>query len=158
TSEGKAEDDANKGAKADKKSDNDLKTKDTTSAAVTAAFAAATEQNGKTKIDLNWTFGGKSQRGWNLYVPLIRQLIKTDGDPGTSEFAAALAGWQKTTGLAPTGVLDRNTWLKMVAAFQSRRIKDRIVPGPAQLTLVPTSECFDPERPENLRYMDSQAY
>src|SRR5262249_10347630 len=66
--------------------------------------------------------------------------------------------WQKSAGVAATGVLDRETWLMMVGLFQSRRIKDRIVPGPDQLALVPVSECYDPERPENLRYMDRQAY
>lgn len=48
--------------------------------------------------------------------------------------------------------------MKMVGLFQSRRIKDRIVPGPDQLALVPTSECYDPTRQESLRYMDRQAY
>src|SRR5262245_51523883 len=33
------------------------------------AFAAAAEQNARLKLDLNWTFGAKTQRGWYLYVP-----------------------------------------------------------------------------------------
>src|SRR5262249_46143146 len=69
-----------------------------------------------------------------------------------------LASWQKSAGLSSTGVLDRETWMKMVSVFQSRRIKDRIIPGPDELTLVPASECYDPDRPESLRYMDRQAY
>jgi hypothetical protein len=152
------EDNADRGAFTVAKMDDTAKAKDTVSSASAAAYTAATEQNNRIKADLSWSFGGKSQRGWNLYVPLIRQLIKTDSDPGTTNFAAALASWQKSAGVSATGVLDRDTWMKMVAVFQSRRIKDRIVPGPSQLTLVPTSECYDPERPENLRYMDSQAY
>jgi LAS superfamily LD-carboxypeptidase LdcB len=123
-----------------------------------AAFAAAAEQNARLKLDLIWTFGGKTQRGWSLYQSLIRQFLNTKSNPETTEFALALAGWQRSVGLAATGVLDQETWMKMVAAFQSRRIKDRSTPPPDQLTLVPASEFYDPERPESLRYVDRQAY
>jgi len=131
---------------------------DSAKSVASAAFAAAAEQNARLKSNLNWTFSGKSQRGWYLYLPLIRQLLNTDGGPETSAFALALAGWQRSVGLASTGVLDRETWTKMVAVFQSRRIKNRSVPAPEALTLVPASEFFDPERPESLRYVDRQAY
>src|SRR5262245_1245287 len=89
------------------------------------AFAAATEQNTRLKLDLNWTFGAKTQRGWYLYVPLIQGLLNTDSGPETNTFARALSDWQKSVGLASTGVLTHETWMKMVAVFQSRRIKDR---------------------------------
>jgi len=131
---------------------------DTVKSASAAAFAAAAEQNVRLKQELNWTFGGKSQRGWYLYLPLIRQLLNTDSGHQTSDFALALAGWQKSVGLASTGILDQETWMKMVAVFQSRRIKDRSIPTPEQLTLVPASEFYDPERPESLRYVERQAY
>lgn len=158
--EEKAEDKANTngGANTDANKKDSVKAKDSATTANAAAFAAAGEQNNRFKSDLNWTFGGKSQRGWQIYVPLIQRLIKTDGEPGTGDFAAALAGWQKSAGVTASGVLDRETWMKMVGLFQSRRIKDRIIPGPDQLALVPASECYDPERPESLRYMDRQAY
>lgn len=123
-----------------------------------ATFAAAAEQNARLKFDLIWTFGGKTQRGWSLYQPLIREFLNTSSYPETTEFALALAGWQRSAGLAATGVLDHETWMKMVAVFQSRRIKDRSTPPPDQLTLVPASEFYDPERPESLRYVDRQAY
>ncbi|MGE0128244.1 MAG: D-alanyl-D-alanine carboxypeptidase family protein [Blastocatellales bacterium] len=122
------------------------------------AFAAAVEQNTKLRFDLNWTFGGKSQRGWHLYVPLIRQFLNTDSGPESRDFSQALAGWQKSAGLSPTGVLDQKTWMTMVSVFQSRRIKDRIAPTSEQLTLVPASEFYDSERPESLRYVHSKAY
>ncbi len=123
-----------------------------------AAFAVAAEQNARLKSDLNWTFGGKPQRGWYLYTPLIQRLLNTDAEPETAAFAQALSRWQRSTGLAPTGVLDQQTWMKMVAAFQSRRIKDRSTPALKRLTLAPASEFLDPERPEDLRYVERQAY
>ncbi len=121
-------------------------------------FAAAVEQNTRLMLDLNWTFGGKSQRGWYLYQALIQRLINTDSDPSTSDFAVALSEWQKSAGLASTGVLDRETWMRMVSVFQSQRIKNRSAPPPEQLTLVPASEFYDPERPEQLRHVERRAY
>jgi zinc D-Ala-D-Ala carboxypeptidase len=122
------------------------------------AFDAAAVENARLKLDLNWAFGAKPQRGWYLYTPLIQGLLNTSAAPETSVFAHALAGWQRSEGLAPTGVLDQETWMKMVAVFQSRRIKDRSTPPPASLTLVPSSKFFDPERPKDLRYVERQAY
>ena len=124
----------------------------------TATFAAAAEQNDKLKSDLTWTFGAKRQRGWSLYAPLIQRLLNTDAAPETTAFALALADWQSSVGLPLTGVLDQQTWMKMVAVFQSRRIKDRSTPPPEALTCVSVSEFFDHERPENLRYVERQAY
>lgn len=123
-----------------------------------ADFNAAAEQNARLKLELNWTFGGRRQCGWYLYTPLIQRLLNTDSDPETNDFALALANWQRSAGLASTGVLDQQTWMKMVAVFQSRRIKDRSTQAPVALTLVSASEFFDPERPENLRYVERQAY
>jgi zinc D-Ala-D-Ala carboxypeptidase len=122
------------------------------------AFAAAAEQNARLKSDLNWTFGAKQQRGWFLYVPLIQSLLDTDSAPETHAFAQALANWQRSAGLASTGVLSQETWMKMVSMFQSRRIKDRSVPATQALTLVSASEFFDQERPESLRCVERQAY
>lgn len=122
------------------------------------AFAAAAEQNARLKLDLNWTFGAKQQRGWHLYVPLIQSLLNTDSGPETNAFARALSNWQKSMGLSSTGVLSQDTWMKMVTVFQSRRIKDRSTPTSERLALVSASEFFDPERPESLRYVEQQAY
>src|SRR5262249_360364 len=81
-------------------------------------FAAAAEQNAKLKPDPPWTSGAKPQRGWSLYTPLIQRLLNTDAAPGTTAFAQALADWQSSAGLPSTGVLDQQTWMKMVAVFQ----------------------------------------
>ena len=64
--------------------------------AATMAFTASAEQNVRLKSDLKWTFGGKSQRGWYLYVPLIQRLINTDSGPETNAFAQALSNWQRS--------------------------------------------------------------
>src|SRR5215468_2880582 len=78
-----------------------------------ATFGAASEQNAKLKLELNWTFGAKPQRGWYLYTPLIQRLLNSGAAPETNSFAQALADWQRSAGLASTGVLDQETWLKM---------------------------------------------
>lgn len=122
------------------------------------AFGAAAEQNARLKSDLNWTFCARPQRGWYLYTSLIQRLLDTSAAPETNAFARALAEWQRSEELAPTGVLDQETWKKMVAVFQSRRIKDRSTPPLGRLTLAPAPEFFDPERPEDLRYVERQAY
>jgi zinc D-Ala-D-Ala carboxypeptidase len=123
-----------------------------------ATFGASAEQNARLRRELSWTFGAKPQRGWYLYTSLIQRLIGVDADPETSDFAEALADWQRSAQLAPTGVLDKETWMKMVAVFQSRRIKDRSTPPAKALTLVPSSKFFDSQRPEDLRYAERQAY
>src|SRR5215510_3759571 len=129
-----------------------------TNPAEAVTFAAAAEQNTKLKSDLTWTFCAKRQRGWSLYTPLIQRLLDTDAAPATTAFAQALADWQSSAGLPSTGVLDQQTWMKMVAVFQSRRIKDRSTPPPGALTRVSASEFFYPERPEDLRYVERLAY
>jgi zinc D-Ala-D-Ala carboxypeptidase len=121
-------------------------------------FAVAAEQNARLKSDLAWTFGARRQRGWRLYTPLIQRLLSTGAAPETIAFAQALANWQESTGLPSTGVLDQQTWMKMVAVFQWRRIKAPSIPPPEALTLVSASEFFDPGRPEDLRYVERQAY
>ncbi|HZS06829.1 MAG TPA: M15 family metallopeptidase [Blastocatellia bacterium] len=107
---------------------------------------------------MSWSFGGKSQRGWYLYQSLICRLIATEGGPESSEFAAALSRWQKAAGLTPSGILDQETWMAMVATFQARRPKGGAAPSSDQLVQVPASEFYDPSRPDELRYVDRQAY
>src|SRR5689334_8972243 len=80
-----------------------------------AAFVVAAERNAKLKFDLNWAFGAKQQRGWHLYTSLIQRTIGVSAAPESSAFAQALAAWQRSEALAPTGVLDKETWIKMVA-------------------------------------------
>ncbi len=122
------------------------------------SFALAATQNTALKNSLGWTFGGKQQRGWYLYTPLIAETLKTDADTGTPEFAQALSRWQTSIGLAPTGVLDNDTWFKMFSAWQARRLKERAYPSPDQLVTAPASDFWDESRPAELRQVEREAY
>lgn len=121
-------------------------------------FEAAAAQNRELQNSLSWTFGGKQQRGWYLYVPLIRQLIGTESSPDEAEFAQALARWQKSAGLPASGVLDNATLAVMITTWQSRRIKQKDYPSPDRLLMIPTTELYDPMRPEELRKVETEAY
>jgi zinc D-Ala-D-Ala carboxypeptidase len=121
-------------------------------------FEAAATQNADLQNNVSWTFGGKQQRGWYLYVPLIRQLIGTESSPTDGEFALALSRWQKSVGLPPNGVLDNTTLAVMITTWQSRRIKEKSYPSPDQLVMIPTTDLYDPMRPEELRKAEAQAF
>lgn len=87
--------------------------------------SAAITQNRNLKFNLNWAFGGKTQRGWYLYESLIKRLIGTDASAETPEFANALAGWQQAQSFAPTGILDDATLKKMTETWQTQRLGRR---------------------------------
>ncbi len=123
-----------------------------------AAFDAAAGTNIELKTALEWSFGGKVQHGWNLYAPLIGNLIGASGDGAGSEFAMRLSLWQKENGLEPTGVLDGGTWSQMMAKLQSRRVNDRTYPAPNQLVTIPISDCYDPTRAEDLRLAERETF
>jgi LAS superfamily LD-carboxypeptidase LdcB len=110
------------------------------------------------QYELDWFFGGKPQRGWYLYAPLIRHLIGTDGEAGSDRFAERLSRWQRQAGLPAAGVLERETWSKMVAVFQARRLKSREVPSAEKLFQAPAGEFYDHSRPAELRFVEPQAY
>jgi len=105
-----------------------------------------------------WTFGAKEQHGWYLYVPLISRLLGTAEAPATKGFALALAQWQQTAGLNPTGVLDEDTLNAMVVKWQAARIKNREVAATEQLLTVSAAEFYDPERLEELRQVEKSTY
>ncbi len=123
-----------------------------------AAFASAALRNSELKSSLTWVFGGKSQRGWQIYAPLISSLIGADADATTSDFAAQLSRWQKERGLEPNGILNNYVWSGMISAWQSERIKDRTYPTADQLATIPPSDCYDPQRPEELRKVERETY
>lgn len=123
-----------------------------------ANYEFAAEQNAVLKTSLTWAFGGKKQRGWQLYQPLICHLIGVDEKADAEEFAEALARWQRRTGLESSGVLNQPTWTKMVATWQSRRAYDHAIPAADRLLRVDSRKFFDPERPEELRQVEHQAY
>lgn len=122
------------------------------------AFESAAVLNAQLQVGLDWGFGGKRQRGWYLYTPLIAHLIGTSLDAPASEFAMRVSLWQKVNGIQPTGTLDGDTWSRMVSAFQSQRKYDRSRPAPSQMITIPVSDCYDETRPEELRQADSETF
>ena len=129
-----------------------------TSATDPSLVAGAAQQNRQLRDNLSWTFGGKTQRGWALYVPLIQRALGTEEDPASENFAASLARWQKNVGLKASGVLDEATLMRMVTTWQSQRLKSRVYPQPAQLLTVPPTEFYDPGRADELRQVERETY
>ncbi|MBS1809203.1 MAG: D-alanyl-D-alanine carboxypeptidase family protein [Acidobacteria bacterium] len=123
-----------------------------------ARWAEINTRNEQLKSNLDWFFGGKSQRGWSLYLPLISTLIETDQPLGSKEFAAALTRWQQLRGLPATGLLNQETWMKMVEQWQGCRSKDRTIPTAEKLHTVSGTEFYDPERPLELRQVERETY
>jgi zinc D-Ala-D-Ala carboxypeptidase len=126
--------------------------------AAPAPFAAAAEENDILKNELIWTFGGKQQRGWQLYHLLIRETLNTPHESGTPDFAAALAAWQKKKGLGPSGVLDQDSLMAMVSHWQSKRLKNGAYAQPDQLVMPESSEFYDPSRLAELRQVERNTY
>ena len=124
----------------------------------TVAFAAAASQNAALRNELTWTFGGKQQRGWSLYELLINKTLKTQEDSGTSDFASAVATWQKRSGLSADGVLDEDSLMRLVSQWQSNRLKNRTPATPDQLLTAPANDFYDPSRAEELRQVERNTY
>jgi len=120
--------------------------------------ADAAKLNAQLSSELNWTFGSKPQRGWYLYVPLIKRLINTKQDIASAQFAVALMSWQLKAGLKPSGVLDEETLYAMIAAWQDARLKDRTVAQQDQLLTAPLSDFYDPTRADELRQVERRTY
>lgn len=123
-----------------------------------APAEGAAQQNRSLKDNLGWTFGGKPQRGWAIYTPLIQRLIGTEDDAASENFAASLARWQKKLGLSSSGVLDETTLMRIISTWQARRLKDRTYPSPDKLFTVPPAEFYDSSRADDLRQVERQTY
>jgi len=123
-----------------------------------SAFANAAAKNAVLENELSWTFGGKQQRGWYLYHSLIDRILNTRSDAAPTDFAAALAVWQKNRGLNSSGVLDEDSLKALVSDWQSNRLKNRIYAEPNQLVTAPASDFYDPERVAELRQVERSTY
>lgn len=121
-------------------------------------FLEAATQNASLRNDLVWTFGKKEQHGWYLYDLLIGQTLNIQREAVTTDFAATIAAWQKQKGLVPNGVLDENSWMALVAQWQSDRLKDKTPATPEQLLTAPISDFYDPARLEELRQVEKTTY
>ena len=120
--------------------------------------APAARQNAALRHSLTWAFGGKQHRGWSLYQPLIARTLETEAAPDSDDFAASVSRWQRQAGLMPTGILDRETWMRMIAAWQSRRLGSSAYPSADQLVTVPAAEFHDPARAAELRQVERETY
>jgi LAS superfamily LD-carboxypeptidase LdcB len=107
---------------------------------------------------LNWSFGGKPQRGWYLYDLLISKTLDTNDDPLTGDFAEEVADWQKKRGLRADGVLDEDALMALVSQWQSARLKNRAPAQPDQLMTAPPADFYDPGRTAELRQVEPSAY
>ena len=121
-------------------------------------FAAAAARNTTLRNELNWTFGGKQQRGWYLYDLLIGKTLNTEHDSTTSNFASAVAAWQKKMRLSADGVLDENSLMRMVSQWQGNRLKSRTPATPDQLLTAPPADFYDPGRAAELRQVERNTY
>lgn len=98
-------------------------------------------------------------REWSIYLPLISHLIGAEQSPGTPEFAAALAEWQRSAGMpAGTGIFCDDTMRRMSATWQGRRARDFAYPTPEQLITAPPSDFYAPTRPAELRQVERRTY
>ena len=129
-----------------------------TSSGKASAFAAAATENAKLRNSLQWTFGGKTQTGWNIYIPLISHTIGVESVPDTSEFALALSSWQARTGVAATGVLDATTLATFTKYWQSRRLGRFGLSSDDTLLTAPIAEFFDPTRSPDLLQLENETY
>lgn len=118
----------------------------------------AARQNAQLRYQLNWMFGGKAQHGWNIYLPLIKKLIKTNDDPASAKFASAVAHWQQQAGRPATGLLDDQTLYAMIGVWQGARLKDRTPAAPDQLLTAQIGDFYDPTRAVELRQVERQTY
>jgi D-alanyl-D-alanine carboxypeptidase len=132
--------------------------RDSAASASSSAFVAAASRNATLGASLDWLFGGKQQRGWSIYVPLIARTLDVDARADSADFAQAVSRWQKSARLAPTGVLDRADWMQMIAGWQSRRLKGAAYPDASRLVSIPDSELYDPNRPADMRLVERTTY
>src|SRR6266566_400448 len=123
-----------------------------------SSLTEAAARNAQLSRELNWTFGNKPQRGWYIYIPLIKRLINTKEDAAAAKFAQAVSKWQAKSGLKSSSVLDEETLYAMIKVWQDARLKDRSVAQPDQLLTAPVSDFYDPTRAIELRQIERRTY
>ncbi|MGI8494161.1 MAG: D-alanyl-D-alanine carboxypeptidase family protein [Pyrinomonadaceae bacterium] len=126
--------------------------------AAPAVSPNAIAENIRLKNSLGWTFGGKSQRGWYLYVSLIQQTIGTETAADSPEFARAVAVWQQRNGLVPTGTIDEETLYEMIKFWQARRLNSSEYPTDDKLLTAPIFDFYDPTRSIELLKIERETY
>src|SRR5829696_3857889 len=123
-----------------------------------STFVASAARNATLKNELTWTFGGKQQRGWYLYDLLIGKTLDSQHDVSSSDFAAAVAKWQKRCGITADGILDQDAWMAMVSQWQGNRLKNRAYATPDQLQTAPPDDFYDSSRAAEHRQVERNTY
>ncbi|CAN5593351.1 hypothetical protein BH18ACI3_BH18ACI3_18020 [soil metagenome] len=123
-----------------------------------SAFSRAAAENARLRTSLSWTFGGKTQRGWDIYVPLIAHTIGVEAGADTADFALALSGWQAKSGLPATGVMDDTTLDSFRKYWQSRRLGRSGLSADANLLSAPINEFFDSTRSTDMLQLEHDTY
>jgi hypothetical protein len=129
-----------------------------TASVFSRAFAKAAVENSKNKYNLKWIFGGKTQTGWQIYIPLIQKEIETQNAPETTEFAVKLGEWQAKNNLSPSGILDNETLETLTKLWQSHRLNSSLYPSDEQLFSAPIAEFYDPTRSVELLKLERETY
>ena len=127
---------------------------------VLTTWSTAAESNALLRTEMQWQFGGKDQRGWSIYVPLIASLLNLSNESDDRLFAMSVANWQKSQRIATTGVLENDTWMRMISYWQSRRLRDgnRGYPADDELVTISVDDLYDPGRPMELRQVEQRTY
>jgi LAS superfamily LD-carboxypeptidase LdcB len=84
---------------------------------------------------LPWAPFGRTEVGWETYVPLIAREIRTACPPDSPGFAAALAAWEAAQRLPADGMLSEADFQRLKGVVQTRRAfvqlsARRVCPGP----------------------------
>lgn len=129
-----------------------------TVAASPVVAANALADNVRFRDSLDWTFGGKSQRGWYLYESLIQQTIGSDAKTDSPEFARAVAVWQQQNALVPTGCINDETLYQFIKGWQAQRLNSTAYPTEDQLVTAPIADFYDPTRQIDLLKIERETY
>lgn len=84
-------------------------------------FDVAARANAATLSTLRWAPFRREEIGWEIYAPLIGREIGSKCPAVSTNFAQALAAWQRGRGVAANGVLRAEDFMTMKAAWQGQR-------------------------------------
>jgi D-alanyl-D-alanine carboxypeptidase len=86
-----------------------------------AGWSQAASANGASLRTLAWSPFGRAETGWEIYVPLIQQELRTTCPANSEGFAAALSNWQRAHNQGSDGVLTEILFLALKGEVQGRR-------------------------------------
>lgn len=85
------------------------------------AYARQAAINASSLHGMPWEPYRRPEFGWDTYAPIIAREIDTTCQPDTPGFAAALARWQRTRGMAADGLVSGQTFQVIKGLWQERR-------------------------------------